>query len=107
MILSLWLLAAGCPKPSICVTASDDSAAALTLTLGKGTDCAETPKISSFTVSTVPSGEVLWHFTSDGVALSTVAYGVLPDGFEHLIQLDLIDKRSKTPWLQLPIGLIR
>ena len=53
-------------------------------TLGKGADCAETPEISEFTVSTVPSGDVLWHIYSDGQALIKVTYGVLPDGFQQV-----------------------
>lgn len=86
-----WLLPTllmGCPAGSICVVATDTSAARLQISLAEGRDCDETPvMVKSVTVRRVSEDAPLWSFSSSGgQTLATFVYGEVPEGFSSGVE---------------------
>ena len=86
-----WLLPTllmGCPAGSICVVATDTSAARLQISLAEGRDCDETPvMVKSVSVRRTAEEAPIWSFSSSsGQPLSSFVYGELPEGFSSGVE---------------------
>ena len=80
--LALGLLTAlACPQPSkVCVSATDDTAAALTIALGRGKGCSEPLPVQELIVRRAADKAILWRFSCKDTTLSSVRYGEVPAG---------------------------
>lgn len=74
-----WLLACASSPTPLCVSASETSAAALTIALGRGKSCDQPVEVEEVLVRRASDKAILWRFrASGGVKLSTFTYGVVP-----------------------------
>ena len=79
------LLFSNCPRSGLlCVKATETRAAALTVVVGDGAACAGPVKLTSIEVYRTSDYGSRWAVTArTPTPVSTVVYGVVPEGFEQ------------------------
>lgn len=96
------LLFASCPRTGLlCVRATETRAAALTVVVGEGAACTGPVKLTSIEMYKTSDYGSRWALTArTPTPVSSITYGVIPEGFEQSLPPTPI-----TPGSQVTVGV--